>query len=104
MRTRKSVIENVFSTSAVAKRKNLTKEDLSELFSDYQESAFQVLLDNGYVNISEDLSISLVKLKDRQYVLRGNSYSNHRKYKLKIVSSRAIYERIEKAYNFLLGV
>lgn len=104
MRTRKAIVDSMMKSSATVKNKHLSREDLEMIISDYVDSAFQVLLANGYVNISEDLSISLVRLKDRQYVLRGNSYSNHRKYKLKVISSRELYERIEDAFNLLVEV
>lgn len=102
MRTSQEIVKDMLKNSEVVKQKRISEKELEKFIEEYHDSVFSVLLNNGYVRLSEDMRIVLVKLKDRHYVLRGNSYVNQRKYKLKLKTSREMYDKIEEAYSLLL--
>lgn len=102
MRTTQEVLDRLCKESSVIKSRRMTSKEVATLIADYHKAVLSVLLDNGYVMISENLRIAIVRLKDRQYVLRGNSYTNHRKFKLKMTPYSEIYNKIEEYYTSLL--
>ena len=95
MRTIKETFDRLMSSSSVVKNKGLSEEDVRNLIHDYQEALFNTLLENGYVNFSEAITVEIVRLTPRKHVLRGVTYYNDkRRYKLKVTFWDSFGKRI----------
>lgn len=97
-------IKNTFlENSEVIKKYNISEEDVDSLIEEYQKAVHKSLLECGYAQVSDGLRLEVVKLQKRNHVLRGQSYSNWRKYKIKAKVSYSLYETIAAAFDeFLL--
>lgn len=102
MRTMNETLQDFMQTSSVVAKKNLSEEECAQLLSEYQDSVKRVLIENGYVQVSEQVRIDVVKLKKRVHVLRGQSYTNHRNFKLKTRIGYAFYKDILESFNDIL--
>ena len=91
-------------SSSVIKKYKISPEDVETLIHDYQESVLNTLLSYGYVQVSDNLRLEVVKLKQRKHVLRGQAYDNWRKYKLKAKMNYTLHGRVAETFNELLEV
>lgn len=97
MRTTKEILDTMMA-SDIVKSKGFSEETVQSLIDSYHDSVTKVLTENGYVQLSEDLRVEVVRLQKRKHVLRGQPYYNHRKYKLKTKMSYEYYERIAESF------
>lgn len=79
----------------------LKEELVSSIIESYSELALENLLNNGYITLSNGMTIEIVQLTDRVHVLRGVSYSSNRKYKLKLTMDESLYNKISDYYEKL---
>lgn len=98
----KEIKNSFIENSNILKKYNISEEDAESLIGEYQESVHKLLLEYGYAQVSEGLRLEVVKLQKRNHVLRGQSYSNWRKYKIKAKVSYSLYETIASAFEGLL--
>lgn len=98
----KEIKESFIEDSTILKKYNISEEDADTLISEYQQSIHKVLLEYGNAQVSDGFRLEVVKLKKRNHVLRGQSYSNWRKYKIKAKVSYSLYETIAEAFDGLL--
>lgn len=104
MRTIDETLEDFMKTSSVVKNRKLSEEECTQLLAEYQNSVKKVLIENGYVQVSEQVRIDIVKLKKRVHVLRGQPYVNHRNFKLKTRIGYIFYKEILDSFdNILIG-
>lgn len=87
--------------SARIKGLGLKREAVESILKEYEEIAFKSLLENGYVDIGNGMTIEIIRISDRVHVLRGVTYKSTRKYKLKLTMMENIYNRIESYYDEL---
>lgn len=79
----------------------LKEESVSDILSAYANIAFETLLENGKLDVGEDITLEIVQLVERVHVLRGVRYPANRKYKLKITMEDDLYKKIESYYERL---
>lgn len=79
----------------------LKEESLTSIIDSYESALLETLLDNGHIDLGNDIILEVVPLIDRVHVLRGVAYKSNRKYKLKITMGDELYERIENYYDKL---
>lgn len=94
------IINQVMNTPSV-KNLGLKKDPIEDIINSYLDIVFEILLENGHIELGSGIMIEVVKLLDRVHVLRGISYKSSRKYKLKLTVSDDIYKKIESYYNQL---
>lgn len=101
MRTYRETVER-FLASPSAKKLHITEDNVEALLEDYRDALFQTLLENGYVVFCEGLSVEVVKLKRRVYVLRDKEYYNdRRRYKLKISIWNFVCDKLTESFKDL---
>ena len=101
MRTYKETTDR-FLASPSAKKLHITEDNVEELLTDYREALSQTLLENGYVVFCEGVTVEVVKLSRRVYVLRNKVYYNDkRRYKLKISIWNSVYDKLTASFKDL---
>lgn len=102
MRTKEYIQQKFMEKSRILQALKLRESDIQELIQDYHDAVNETLLENGYVQVSENFKIEIVRLKKRKHVLRGQSYYNHRRYKIKVKTDYDYYEKVAKSFDSLL--
>lgn len=94
------VLDKLMSNNRI-KSLGLKKESIIDILKAYESIAVDHLLENGFIDLGNGITIEVVPLIDRVHVLRGIAYKSSRKYKLKISMEDSIYERVESYYDKL---
>lgn len=77
----------------------LKEESVLSILEAYESASLETLLDNGHIDLGNDVILEVVPLLDRVHVLRGVAYKANRKYKLKITMGDQLYNKIEEYYD-----
>ena len=102
MRTISETLERFMNTSSVVKKRSLSEEECAKLIEEYHDSLKHVMMDNGYIQVSDQVRVDIVRLKKRVHVLRGQPYENHRNFKLKMRIGYLFYKDICDSFKDIL--
>lgn len=100
MKSNTDILDKLMNSPRV-KNLGLKKDSIIDILKNYNDIAFDSLLENGYINLGNGMILEVVQLTDRVHVLRGVSYCSTRKYKLKLTLEDEPYNKIEEYYNKL---
>ena len=70
-------------------------KQLAKIFID---SVHEILLDQGQVNVTDQIKLKIVPIKARTHTLRGIKYESKRLYKLRPSLEQELYQQIEDEY------
>lgn len=96
----KYLLMKLFSSPKI-KSLGVKKEVVFHILKEYNDIAMRHLLENGHIELENGMIIEIVQLLDRVHVLRGTTYKNNRKYKLKLTMEESLYNKIEDYYEQL---
>lgn len=96
----KELLDRLMEDSKI-KRSGLTPEVIKYIIKTYNDTSLDMLLENGHVELGNDMILEVVQLTDRVHVLRGTPYKSNRKYKLKLTMEDTVYKKIEEYYDRL---
>lgn len=94
------VIDKVVENPKI-KNSGLKREVLETILDIYNEATFDVLVNEGYVDIGDYYKAELVKIQPRIHVLRGVEYRSRRNYKLRAYLQPRTYQIVEDFYSEL---
>lgn len=100
MKDNNSVIDKLMISPRI-KNLGLKRETVIDILKEYNDVAFNTLLENGHIELGNGMIIEVVQLIDRVHVLRGTPYKSNRRYKLKLTMEDVVYKKIEEYYNKL---
>lgn len=95
-----NILDKLMETPRI-KNLGLKKGSILNILEAYNNIAFDYMLENGYVELGNGMTLEIVQLSDRVHVLRGIPYKNSRKYKLKLTMEDTVYRKIEEYYSKL---
>lgn len=83
----------------LAEKWGCSVEEAKKRSEQYSETLVEFLVQNGYVQINEDLRLEVIPIQPRHYVLKGNKYNSSRSYKLKASMGNPIYDKVVERYD-----
>lgn len=89
-------------SSPIIKSLGIRQDVVENILDTYHDIVLKQLVAAGHIELSNGMNLEVVKLTNRVHVLRGVSYQNTRKYKLKLTMDEDLYAKVEKYYETLL--
>lgn len=92
-----------FKLTTAVTNLGLTEDAASNVLAAAYEAITSTLVDYGYVEMLDELRLDITPTKPRIHVLRGNTYTSKRNFKIKATVNGVLYDKIADSFSDLLG-